>query len=121
MIRERLGASRLPFGWPHSANLFDARPVDGGLVVTMMFSLVYIYYAYTGWNGASYLAGEIRNPQEVLPRAILLGTIDNSLTLLRLSQFWLKAIEGAVILLAVGADSSIRGYVQRALQGRGRR
>ena len=53
--------------------------------------------------------------------AILLGTIDNSLTLLRLSQFWLKAIEGAVILLAVGADSTIRGYVQRALQGRGRR
>ena len=40
----------------------------------MMFSLVYIYYAYTGWNGASYLAGEIRDPQRILPRAILLGT-----------------------------------------------
>ena len=30
----------------------------------MMFSLVYIYYAYTGWNGASYLAGEIRDAQQ---------------------------------------------------------
>ena len=39
-----------------------------------MFSLVYIYYAYTGWNGASYLAGEIRDPQRILPRAILIGT-----------------------------------------------
>jgi rhamnose transport system permease protein len=53
--------------------------------------------------------------------AILLGTIDNSLTLLRLSQFWLQAIDGAVILLAVGADATIRGYVQRVLQVRGRR
>ena len=53
--------------------------------------------------------------------AILLGTIDNSLTLLRVSQFWLQAIDGAVILLAVGADATIRGYVQRALKLRGRR
>jgi rhamnose transport system permease protein len=53
--------------------------------------------------------------------AILLGTIDNSLTLLRLSQFWLQAIDGAVILLAVGADATIRGYVQRALKLGGRR
>jgi rhamnose transport system permease protein len=53
--------------------------------------------------------------------AVLLGTIDNALTLLRLSQFWLQAIDGAVILLAVGADASIRGAVQRALRVRGRR
>src|SRR5262249_39571426 len=31
-------------------------------------------YGYTGWNAASYLAGEIREPQRILPRAILLGT-----------------------------------------------
>ncbi|MBV8488257.1 MAG: amino acid permease, partial [Planctomycetaceae bacterium] len=61
-------------GWPHIANLLDARPVDHSLVGSMLFSLVYIYYAYTGWNGASYLAGEIRDPQRILPRAILIGT-----------------------------------------------
>ena len=53
--------------------------------------------------------------------AILLGTIDNALTLLRLSQFWLQAIDGAVILVAVGVDAAIRGYLQRILQARGRR
>jgi rhamnose transport system permease protein len=54
--------------------------------------------------------------------ALLLGTIDNALTLLRLSQFWLQAIDGAVILLAVGADATIRGSLQRALRARsGRR
>jgi rhamnose transport system permease protein len=53
--------------------------------------------------------------------AILLGTIDDSLTLLRLSQFWLQAIDGAVILVAVGVDAAIRGYVQRILRASGRR
>jgi APA family basic amino acid/polyamine antiporter len=61
-------------GWPHIANLSDPRPVDRSLVGSMLFSLVYIYYAYTGWNGASYLAGEIRDAQRILPRAILIGT-----------------------------------------------
>jgi basic amino acid/polyamine antiporter, APA family len=60
-------------GWPHVANLQDPKPVSGSLAVTMLFSLVYIYYAYTGWNGVSYLAGEIRDPQRILPRAILIG------------------------------------------------
>ena len=64
----------LSAGWRNTANLVDAKPVDLDLATTMLFSLVFIYYAYTGWNGASYLAGEIREPQKVLPRAILLGT-----------------------------------------------
>ncbi len=67
-------AAGLAVGWPHASNLHDAKPVHGELVATMLFSLVYIYYAYTGWNGASYLAGEIRDAQKVLPRAILIGT-----------------------------------------------
>lgn len=50
-------------GWPNYANLNDGKTLDGGRAQSMMFSMVYIYYAYTGWNGASYLAGEIREPQ----------------------------------------------------------
>ncbi|QEH34757.1 Serine/threonine exchanger SteT [Aquisphaera giovannonii] len=61
-------------GWPHRSNLNDPRPVDLTTAEAMLFSLVYIYYAYTGWNGASYLAGEIREPRRNLPRAILGGT-----------------------------------------------
>ncbi|SIO66308.1 amino acid/polyamine/organocation transporter, APC superfamily [Singulisphaera sp. GP187] len=64
----------LAVGWPHHANLVDLPPMTGSRVVAMMFSLVYISYAYIGWNAASYLAGEIHEPQRLLPRAILLGT-----------------------------------------------
>lgn len=38
-------------------------------------SLVYVSYAYSGWNAAIYLAGEVKNPVKILPRALALGTI----------------------------------------------
>lgn len=64
----------LAVGWPHHANLVDLPPMTGSRAIATMFSLVYISYAYVGWNAASYLAGEIVEPQRLLPRAILLGT-----------------------------------------------
>lgn len=36
-------------------------------------SLVYVMFSYTGWNAATYLAGEVRDAPRTLPRAILLG------------------------------------------------
>ena len=46
--------------------------------------------------------------------ALFLGLIANALTLLRISQFWLQAIYGAVILAAVAADAVIVRRLQRA-------
>lgn len=37
-------------------------------------ALVYVMYAYAGWNAASYIAGEIENPAKNLPRALIFGT-----------------------------------------------
>lgn len=37
-------------------------------------SLVYVMYAYTGWNGAAYVAGELKDPQRSVPLALLGGT-----------------------------------------------
>jgi len=37
-------------------------------------SLVFVMFCYSGWNAAAYLAGELRDPQRTLPRALLLGT-----------------------------------------------
>lgn len=38
-------------------------------------SLVLIMYAYVGWNGAVYLAGEIRDPGRLLPRCVVGGCV----------------------------------------------
>ena len=37
-------------------------------------SLIYVSYAYTGWNAASYLCGELADPQRDLPRILVFGT-----------------------------------------------
>jgi len=53
--------------------------------------------------------------------AIVLGTIDDALNLLKLSQFWLQAIDGAAILVAVTLDAFITRWLQRALIARRQR
>ena len=46
--------------------------------------------------------------------ALFLGFIANALILVGLSQFWLQAIYGVVILLAISSDQVIRRGVERA-------
>lgn len=95
----------LAVGWPNYANLQDPKPIDGGLATSMMFSLVYIYYAYTGWNGASYLAGEIRDPQKTLPRAILIGVGLVTLIYLAINVVYGLALSAAdVQAIVAGTD-----------------
>lgn len=50
--------------------------------------------------------------------ALFLAFISNALILLRLSQFWLQAIYGAVILIAVWVDAILQRRLQRNSGGR---
>ncbi len=38
-------------------------------------SLVYVSYAYSGWNASSYIAEEIDKPEKNLPRSLFIGTL----------------------------------------------
>ena len=53
--------------------------------------------------------------------ALFLGFISNALILLRLSQFWLQAFYGLVILIAVALDAVLVRQFQRSAAGRRRR
>ncbi len=55
--------------WPQSGDfdLIKSRP--------FAVSLVYVMYSYAGWNAATYIVGEIRDPQRTVPRAIAIGTV----------------------------------------------
>ncbi len=50
---------------------------DGTLLTSAAFavSLIYVSYAYTGWNAATYLSSELENPQKTLPLILLSGTL----------------------------------------------
>ncbi len=37
-------------------------------------SLVFVMFAYSGWNAANYVAEEVKLPERTLPRVIILGT-----------------------------------------------
>ena len=50
---------------------------DGVLLTSSAFavSLIYVNYAYTGWNAATYISSELENPQKNLPKVLLVGTV----------------------------------------------
>lgn len=49
---------------------------DGKLITSGPFavSLVYVMYAYSGWNASTYLAGELKNPSRTIPLSVGIGT-----------------------------------------------
>jgi basic amino acid/polyamine antiporter, APA family len=50
---------------------------DLGYVASAPFaiSLVFVMYSYAGWNAATYIAGEIRDPRRSLPFSILIAVV----------------------------------------------
>jgi amino acid transporter len=52
--------------------------------------LLYVTYAYTGWNAAAYIVAEIRDPRRNLPRALLLGTLGVTVVYIALQLVLLK-------------------------------
>ncbi|GGF05983.1 APC family permease [Hymenobacter cavernae] len=55
---------------------FVPQTADWHQVISPAFavSLVYVSYAYSGWNAAVYVAGEVEQPQRNLPRILFIGT-----------------------------------------------
>jgi len=50
---------------------------DGAIMTSGAFAvaLIYVSYAYTGWNAATYLSSELEDPQRTLPVILLTGTL----------------------------------------------
>ncbi len=70
--------------------------------------LIYITYAYTGWNGSAYIAGEVKNPTKSVPRALAFGTLLVTLIYIGLNTVFLAAaplsdLTGKVDIGAVAA------------------
>lgn len=55
---------------------FASTTFDAGQIFSASFalSLVFVMYAYSGWNAATYIVGELADPPYSLPRALFIGT-----------------------------------------------
>lgn len=80
--------------WAHLA-VPDARatPSIGLCIVSLIFAL----YAYSGWNAAVYLAGEVIEPARTLPRALIGGTVFVMILYLTLNVLYFYALPAAAL------------------------
>jgi basic amino acid/polyamine antiporter, APA family len=56
-------------------SLTATRDTSIPLPAQFALSLVWVYVAYSGWNAATYIAEELREPARTLPRALGIGTV----------------------------------------------
>jgi APA family basic amino acid/polyamine antiporter len=78
-------------GEPSRVLAQSGSPLAGIGTPAFAAALVYVSFAYSGWNGAVYLAGEVRDPSRSLPRALLAGTAVVTALYLALNWVFLSA------------------------------
>ena len=79
-----------------------------GLGAQFAASLVFVMFAYSGWNAASYVAEEIRAPERALPRALLAGAAIVALFYVALNAAFIYALplESLKGVVSVGATAA---------------
>jgi basic amino acid/polyamine antiporter, APA family len=50
-------------------------PTDSGGAIGLATAMVPVLFAYGGWQTASFVSGEMRNPRRDLPRGLLIGVV----------------------------------------------
>lgn len=70
----------------------DWLPADFSSLKVVGLSLMWIMFAYSGWNASAYLGSEIKKPRRNLPASLLLGTAVVILLYLGLNVLFIYAI-----------------------------
>ena len=92
-----------------------ATPTDPwqSYVITAPFavSLMFTLYAYSGWNAATYILGEVRSPARVIPISLAVGTLLVMLLYLGLNAAFLHvapvgSMAGQINVAQVAAESA---------------
>jgi basic amino acid/polyamine antiporter, APA family len=81
---------------------------SGSLVAAFGVATVLALYAYDGWNNLSMVAGEVKDPQRNIPRALIGGTIlvVAVYVLVNLAYFHVLAPASAVATQKIAADAA---------------
>jgi APA family basic amino acid/polyamine antiporter len=88
--------------WPEAGAL--ARPWPLALGVAMLP----VFFTYSGWNAAAYLAGELKNPGRNLPLGLLVGTSMVTIVYLLINTVFLIVIPAEQLAgsTTAGADAA---------------
>ena len=102
---------------PQPVNFFPAEG-DFTIITSSAYAvaLIYVSFAYTGWNAATYLSSELENPQRTLPWILISGTAVVTLLYLGLNFSFLYAapMDAMVGEVEVGAIAAQAAFGETA-------
>lgn len=92
-----------------SANHFAATAAVPPTAEQFAVALIFVSFAYSGWNAAAYLGGEITDPRRNIPVALITGTLIVIAFYLLLNTVFIYALPagGMQGVLEVGAVSAV--------------
>ena len=101
--------------WGHFTQA-AARTSSQPLGAQFAVSLIFIMFAYSGWNAANYVAEEMQSPERTLPRVLVLGTGLVAVFYLALNVAFIYALplESLKGVLAVGGAAATALFGDRA-------
>jgi APA family basic amino acid/polyamine antiporter len=90
--------------WGHLSEA-TTRSSTSSLATQFATSLIFVFFAYSGWNAAVYVAEEIRDPDRTLPIALVFGTLSVAALYVLLNVLYIYAspLEELKGVPAVGA------------------
>ncbi|NQW29302.1 MAG: amino acid permease [Ignavibacteria bacterium] len=105
-----LVAAAFMFGEGNTVNLFEASkqgvPVGMALIGAVVLTMNKALWAYDGWNSITYVAGEIKEPQRNIPKALMIGSISIIFVyaLINLAYLYILPIDSLMSSESVAAD-----------------
>ncbi len=109
-------------GMPPPASADTAIVSDSVSLSAFAVTLVWISFAYSGWNAAVYVAGELEDPERTLPRALWIATVGVTLVYVALNAVFLwsapiEALSGKPEVGAIAAEALGGVWARAALSG----
>ena len=92
---------------PPTAVAPDAGGASHGFLNALALAMIPIFFAYDGWTDSTYVAGEVVNPQRVMPIAIVWGTwlVIAVYVLTNIAYFHVLGADGVARYEAVGSET----------------
>jgi APA family basic amino acid/polyamine antiporter len=101
----------------HFEPLFDWQKIGDSSLFGAAF--IPVIFAYSGWNAVIYIAGEVKDPEENLPRALMFGVLLVTALYLAINAVYIYAVpvgemKGALRMSEV-ATTALFGYKTSAV------
>jgi APA family basic amino acid/polyamine antiporter len=72
-------------------------------------SLIFVMFAYSGWNAATYVSGEMKTPERTIPASLVVGTLTVAgfYLLLNVAYIYALPLESMKGVVAIGEASAV--------------